>query len=77
MKVKHENERLRVNVFLPDDFSKEFKNTAAKSGMSLTALGSICIQLGYSALQMSSNKEFQPYFESAIKELQENEITKK
>ena len=71
------SERLRVNVFLTKEFGEEFKKTASKSGMSLTGLGSICIQLGYSALQMSTNKEFQPYFESAVNEIQQNNTTKK
>jgi len=69
--------RLRVNVFLTPEFADQFRAVADQNKMSLTNLGSICIQLGFSALQMAGNKEFKPYFENAIKEIEENDAKKK
>lgn len=68
--------KFRLNVYMAPEFAEEFKVVAKKNDMTFTNLGSICIQLGYAALQMAGNKEFKPYFESALKEIEAKDAKK-
>lgn len=63
--------KFRISVFLSPEFAEQFKAACDQSGMSMSTFGSICIQLGYSALQMSTNKDFKPFFESAMREIED------
>lgn len=60
------DEKVRLNVYLPQNVAKDIRELSELLGMSQTRMGGIAVIYGVQALKMATNPDMKEFFEKEL-----------